>query len=138
MTVLIDTNVVLDVLLDRQPFAVASARVFDLADEGRVQALLGATTVTTVFYLAAKARGVPTARELTRDLLSLFGVAAVDEAVLRSALGVPSPDYEDAVLHEAGVRAGAHAVVTRDAAGLSDLTLPAFSPDELLAWAGTV
>lgn len=136
MTVLIDTNVVLDVLLGRPPFAAQSARVFDLADAARIRGLLGATTVTTVFYLAAKARGRPTARELTRDLLSLFGVAEVDDAVLRSALDLPSPDYEDAVLHEAGVRAGAHAIVTRDAAGFAGLALPSFTPDEFLAWIG--
>jgi predicted nucleic acid-binding protein len=116
MTVLIDTNVVLDVLLGRPPFAARSARVFDLADAARIRGLLGATTVATVFYLAAKARGRPTAREVTRDL--------------------PSPDYEDAVLHEAGVRAGAHAIVTRDGASFAGLALPLFTPDEFLAWIG--
>jgi predicted nucleic acid-binding protein len=134
MTVLIDTNVVLDVLLGRRPFAASSARVFDLADAGRIRGVLGATTVTTVFYLAEKGRGLPTARALTRDLLSIFGVAAVDDAVLRSALELSSPDYEDAVLHEAGVRAGAHAIATRDGVGFAGLALPAFTPDELLAW----
>ena len=137
MTALIDTNVVLDVLQGRPPFAARRARVFHLADAARIRGLLGATTVTTVFYLAAKARGLPTARKLTRDLLSLFGVAEVVDPAFGRALDLPSTDYEDVVLHEAGLRAGAYAIVTRDVAGFAGLALPSFTPDEFLAWIGS-
>ena len=57
MKVLFDTNVVLDVLLDREPFASVAAQLLSLADKGRIQGVLCATTVTTIHYLATKAVG---------------------------------------------------------------------------------
>ena len=51
MKVILDTNVVLDVLLARQPFALAAAKIFALAEQSRIQAWVCATTVTTIDYL---------------------------------------------------------------------------------------
>ncbi|MDZ7801847.1 MAG: PIN domain-containing protein [Trueperaceae bacterium] len=134
MTILIDTNVVLDVLLARAPFAGPAAALFSLVDDGHVHGLLGATTITTVFYLTARARGSRVARRLVDDLLAMFAIAPVDQHVLRSALVLDAEDYEDAVLHEAGTNAGASVVVTRDETGFASLDLPTFTPDEFLAW----
>lgn len=134
MTVLVDTNVVLDVLLAREPFAGSATALFALVDEGHVDGVLGATTVTTVLYLTARARGSVVARHIVDDLLALFDVASVDGFVLRRALALDAQDYEDAVNHEAGANAGASLVVTRDATGFASLELPAFTPDEFLAW----
>ncbi len=80
MKLLIDTNVVLDVLLDRSPHAAAAAQVFALADTGRIEGAVCATTVTTVHYLAAKAGGRARAVRLLADLLDVFAVAPVDLA----------------------------------------------------------
>ena len=54
MNVLFDTNVVLDVLLDRKPFSDSATILFSWAEEGKITGILGATTVTTIFYLATK------------------------------------------------------------------------------------
>jgi predicted nucleic acid-binding protein len=131
--VLIDTNVVLDVLMAREPHVEQAMAVFALADEGRVTGVLGATTVTTVFYLAAKAVGVAEARVHVRSLLDLFDVAAIDRAVLVRALDSGFDDFEDGVLHEAAVSAGVDAVLTRDGAGFVAAALPVFTPAAFLA-----
>jgi predicted nucleic acid-binding protein len=130
---LVDTNVVLDVLLDREPFAEPAARVLTAVEIGQVEGILGATTVTTAFYLAQRARDGSAARKHVARLLDLFLVAAVDGAVLRSALRLDFDDYEDAVLHEAAKRAGAVGIVTRDRTGFESGTLPVYDPEELLA-----
>jgi predicted nucleic acid-binding protein len=130
--VLFDTNVVLDVLLDRAPHVDAASRLFTLVDNGRVEGLICATTATTVHYLAAKGLGQRRARELVGQLLDLFAVAPVDRDVLHAALALELPDYEDAVLHEAARRVGA-GIVTRDRTGFANATVPVFAPRELLA-----
>ncbi|MBM3493065.1 MAG: PIN domain-containing protein [Armatimonadetes bacterium] len=132
MKVLFDTNVVLDVLLDRQAHAEVAVRLFSLVDTGRIEGLVCATTVTTIHYLAARAKDKSTAQRCVGELLVLFGVACVDGPVLRSALGLGLTDFEDAVLHEAALAAGACAIVTRDAKGFAGATLPVFHPHELL------
>jgi len=131
--VLFDTNVVLDVLLAREPHAAVAARLFTLVDSERIDGAVCATTVTTVAYLAAKAVGGRRARTLLRRLLDLFAVAAVDRQVLEAALRLDFADAEDAVIHEAARAWGAAGIVTRNGADFGRASLPVFAPEELLA-----
>jgi predicted nucleic acid-binding protein len=131
--VLFDTNVVLDHLLEREPFVDAAEQLLSLVDAGEVEGLICSTTATTIHYLAAKAVGTSAAVEYLRELLSIFDVACVDRDVLRTALDAGFADFEDAVVHEAARRAGASAIVTRDASDFARSQLPVFSPIELLA-----
>lgn len=133
MRVLLDTNVVLDVLLEREPHADGAAQLFALADAGFIEGVLCATTVTTVHYIAARAVGPKRAEGLVRELLDLFAVAPVDAHVLNRAFDLGFDDYEDAVLHEAARAAGATAVCTRNTADFAKALLPIFSPLELLS-----
>jgi predicted nucleic acid-binding protein len=130
--VLLDTNVVLDVLLQREPHFADSAAVLGVVESGLVTGLLGATSVTTIYYLIDKALGARRARRHIETLLSLCEVAPVGEEVLREALALGFADYEDAVLHEAARRARAQGIVTRDQSGFRRAELPVYTPDELL------
>lgn len=132
MRVLFDTNVVLDVLLARRPHVPVAAQLFERVADKRIDGLLGATTVTTIHYLAARAVGARDARRHVATLLALFEVAPVSRAVLADALALGFPDYEDAVLHEAARHAGAHGIVTRDREGFNRARLRVYAPDELL------
>ena len=129
---LFDTNVVLDVLLDREPHVHASAQALAQVERGEVRGFLCATTVTTLFYLASRALDARRARGQIEALLRLFDVAPVTRLVLTDALGIGFADYEDAVLHEAARHAGVQGIVTRNVRDFSAATLPVFSPDEWL------
>ena len=133
MKVLFDTNVVLDVLLNREPHAEPAARLLSLVDTGELEGVICATTVTTVHYVACRARDDATARRCVEQVLHLFDVACVDRPVLLSALRLDFVDFEDAVLHEAALAAGATAIVTRNAKDFAGASLPVFDPSELLA-----
>jgi hypothetical protein len=101
-------------------------------ERGRLEGLLGATTITTIHYLAARTVGAGRARKHVRTLLNLFGIAPVDREILRNALDLAFKDFEDAVLHEAARQALATGIVTRDPTGFSRSTLSVYTPDELL------
>jgi predicted nucleic acid-binding protein len=131
--VLFDTNVVLDVLLDRAPHGDVAAKLFALVDNGRMDGLVCARTVTTIYYIAAKSFGRRRAHAQVHELLTLFAVAPVDRDVLDRALDLDFADFEDAVVHEAARNAGAAAIVTRDGDDFAAATLPIFDPQELLA-----
>ena len=133
MRVLVDTNVVLDVLLARQPFVGASAEVFGLVEHSRIEGLLCATTITTIDYLLTQAMPRPVARQALQKLLELFEIASVNRVVLEEALKSKLTDFEDAVLDQAGRLAGAEAIVTRNQQDFRHATLKALGPDELLA-----
>jgi len=131
--VLFDTNVVLDVLLDRQPYADTAVQLLSLVDQGRIDGVVCATTITTIHYLASRAVGATEAARQVRELLAMFDVAAVDRGVVESAVKLGFDDFEDAVLHEAAVAAGVSAIVTRNGADFAAAKLPIFDPMELLA-----
>lgn len=133
MRVLIDTNVVLDLMLAREPWDVPAARLFALADDGVIEGYVCATSVTTVCYLARRMVGGRAVLSLVRTVLEFLSVAAVDTAVLERALNSEASDFEDAVVLEAARAVGAEGIVTRDKRGFGDSDLSVWSPDELLA-----
>lgn len=129
---------VLDALLERVPWADAAIRLFDHVESGVLIGQIGATTATTIHYIARRHADMGVAAESIEDLLRLFEVAPVDRAVLGDALGLGFDDFEDAVLHEAGRHAGADAVVTRDPSGFAKATLRVYEPRLLVAALGAV
>ena len=133
MRVLVDTNVVLDVLLDREPFVQDSADILARVETGEVSGWLCATTVTTLFYLVAKATDVATARAEVQNLLSLFEIAPVNRPILDGAIALEISDFEDAVLHEAARQVEAQAIVTRNVQDFDRSEIPVYTPEELKA-----
>lgn len=132
MKVLFDTNVVLDVLLRREPFYRDAARLFVHLELQHVQGYLGATTVTTLAYFLEKTLRAAFLTELRRRL-ELFDVATIDKDVLSRAQMSSVKDFEDAVLAEAAFAFGLDAIVTRNGKDFENAALPALAPQELLA-----
>ena len=131
---LFDVNVVLDVLLDRRPHADSASDAWTVVEHGRVEGLLSAHAVTTVHYLNQKVVGPRRARATTGALLDVFGIAPVSQEVLRVALALDWPDFEDAVTAAAARAAGCHAIVTRDPKGFRRAGLPVLDPAATVAW----
>lgn len=133
MRVLVDTNVVLDVLLDRRPFAEAAAQIFALVEKSRIEGLLCATTVTTVDYLLRRSLAPARARETLQKLLDLFEIAPVNRPVLEQALRSEISDFEDAVLEQAGRLVAVDAIATRNLKDFENSTVTVFDPPELIS-----
>jgi len=131
--VLVDTNVVLDVLLDRRPFVAASAQVFALVEESRIEGFLCATTITTVDYLLGQALAPRKAREALRQLLDLFEIAPVNRPVIEQALRSKIRDFEDAVLEQSARLVGADAIATRNIKDFEKSAVTVFDPAELVS-----
>lgn len=130
MKILFDTNVVLDVLMDREPFFNAAAELFATVEEGSGVGYLCATTLTTVYYLAEKTLGAKSAKQAIRKLLALFEVAMVNRPVLETALQARFNDFEDAVVYAAALHAGADVIVARNEVDFKSSKIPVYSPLE--------
>jgi predicted nucleic acid-binding protein len=128
----LDTNVVLDVLLAREPFAAESAAVLARVETGKAVGILAATTITTIHYLVAKNFGRSASLQAIHRLLGLCEIAPVNRAVLTSAAGSKIPDFEDAVLHDAASSLQAAAIVSRNPKDFKEAVLPVLSPAEAI------
>ena len=133
MRVLVDTNVVLDVLLKRQPFAQDAAEVFALVETSAIKGFLCATTVTTLDYLLRQTLTAVKARQTLKKLLDLFEIAPVNRPVLEQALASKISDFEDAVLEQAGLVAAVDVITTRNIKDFQKSSLPVLDPPELLS-----
>ncbi len=132
MKILFDTNIILDVLLDREPFSNDAALLMSLVEQSEIIGFICATTVTTIYYLAAKALGQQAASSHIRTLLNLFVVAPVNRVVLEGAAASKFKDFEDAVIHASAIHTGVEYIVTRNSADFKESRLPVFSPTDLV------
>ena len=132
--ILLDVNVVLDVLLDREPHVTEAAAIWAAIEREHLTGILSAHAVTTIYYLAQRAHGRPFAQRALVDLLTVFHVAPVDEFIVRRALTLGWQDFEDAVSAVAAEAAGCIGLVTRDTDGFPNAPLPIFDPASIIAF----
>src|SRR5438128_222951 len=93
--VLFDTNVVLDALLKRAPWGADAADYWQASDDGKIMGCLAASTLTDIFYIARKQKGLSVARDAVRVGLDAFAVCTVDRQMLEQAIDLPGADFED-------------------------------------------
>lgn len=132
MRVLIDTNIALDFLLEREQFFHDAELLFDAIDSGQVIGYVTATTLTDIFYIARRhTRRIEQARQAITEILSVMEICPVSRVVLESALGLSLVDFEDAVQVACAVAQGLDAIVTRDTQDFSTSPVTVLSVKEL-------
>ena len=132
MRVMFDTNVILDLLLDREPFVQEAKPLIAKVEQGVISGVLCATTITTIHYLLGRSLGKSRTSEVIGSLLKLFEVASVTRAVLEDALEADDRDYEDAVLYKSAYHSGVDLIVTRDHSGFGKADMPVMNYNELM------
>jgi predicted nucleic acid-binding protein len=114
LNLLLDTNILLDIALKRQPFVEQAAQVLTTAQHQKFPLYMTATTITDLFYIVRKAKGKDIALAFIEDLLQYVDVAAVDKLVILRALKLGLADFEDAVQVGAAEKAGIDVIITRN------------------------
>lgn len=97
LRILLDTNVVLDWLLDRKPWSDQAQPLWDARDADRVIGYMPASALTDVFYIARRQIGIPGAEGAVDRCLAAFEILPVDKTVLLRARALPGGDFEDNV-----------------------------------------
>ncbi|MBN1991638.1 MAG: PIN domain-containing protein [Anaerolineae bacterium] len=133
MLILLDTNILLDVLLDRQPWAIEAATIWQANEEGRIVGHLVASTLTDIFYIAHRLANLETARKAVHLCLETFEICPVDRKTLQQAYALPGNDFEDNLQIACAHMANLNAIVSRDSTGFKAATIPVLTPTELLA-----
>lgn len=130
--ILLDTDVLLDVALDRAPWADASAGLLDLLERRPRMAFVAWHTVSNFHYLVRPSRGPDRARAFLSDLTGFASVAAAGTDDLRFALALPLADLEDAMQVAAARACGAQYIATRNVKDFQASPVPARTPAQLL------
>ena len=136
LRILFDVNVLLDVVLNREPYVRSAARLLAAVETGQLNGLVSAVTAPTIHYIVQRERNRDQSLVAIRLLLEICEVAPVTRAVLVDALAIGFDDYEDAVQHEAARHALADGIVTRNVGDFKPATLAVYTPDQLLQVVG--
>lgn len=131
--VLIDTNIVIDLLLDRAPWGQEAALLFDALYRGRCMGFVAAHAVGTVHYIVERERNRRVASASVADLLGLVDVVPLDTNDFQRALTLALKDYEDALQAVAAFKIEAHCVVTRNQRDFKGAGLRTLTAREVLA-----
>ncbi|MFZ5484078.1 MAG: PIN domain-containing protein [Pseudomonadota bacterium] len=133
MRIAIDLNVLLDVLLDREPHVEHSSRVLALLEQGLAEGYFCAASVDTLDYILTKAYALPERRKHLSTVRRLLAIATVDATVIDAALNLGWDDLEDAIVHESARLAGATAIVTRNPDDFAGASIAIHTPTEFCA-----
>lgn len=133
MKVLIDTNVVLDLLLEREPFVEHSIALFEHIERGDLAGYIAATTITNIFYIIRKTKGNEIALIAINQLLIGLQFCAVDRRTVETALSLGLKDFEDGIQLACATLAQLDGIVTRDPKDFIGSNLSIYSPTELLS-----
>jgi predicted nucleic acid-binding protein len=131
LKVLFDTNVILDVLLEREQFLELSSNLVSSAETGVIKGYLCATTITTIDYLVSRQYNKEKAKTAIHNLLKIFEIASVDRTVLKESVNSKFTDFEDAVQYFSGHLIPVDSIVTRNISDFKYAEYPVYSPSEL-------
>ncbi|EGK12682.1 type II toxin-antitoxin system VapC family toxin [Kroppenstedtia eburnea] len=132
MKVLIDTNVVIDYLADRMPFADHAEQLLELCDQGTITGIITTNAITDIYYVVRKVAGKEKTLESLRTLCSVLEIADVGKSDVLGAMELDIPDFEDALVAQCAKKVKAECIVTRNTSDFKSSPVPAKEPAALL------
>lgn len=130
---LLDINVILDLILNRSPWASDAAAIWAAHTQSRVDVFLAAFSLPTILYIVRRQAGLSPARAAVRDCLATLLIVPVDRRTLELAQGLPNADYEDNVQMAYAILANLDAIVTRNPSGFAGAPIPVLAPADVVA-----
>lgn len=132
MRIFLDTNVLLDIFMRREPFYDASAQVVYACESGRFTGGFTTLTACNIAYALRKQMNSAQTIQAIRKLASIIEPIGTSVESLLKSLEAPNSDFEDTVQAHCALEWHAGAVITRDKSGFANCTIPIFSPTEFL------
>jgi len=135
--VLLDTNVVLDAIANREPFHLDAQKIIKIILDNELDGYITANSITDIYYIARKYLTKVDLYAAMRSLFIIFSVIDVLGADCHKALDFSMDDYEDALLAVCGNKVDVNYIITRDKEFMekakSKLSITVISPADFLA-----
>jgi len=128
----IDADVILDLLLDRQPFSSSSLKLFTLIEEKEVTAYTSPVVLANIYYISAKLVDKKSALQHIRKLLALLRITAIDEKIMLLSANSAFKDFEDAIQYFSAKNEAIDFLITRNKLDYKVADINVCTPDEYL------
>ncbi|MEP7268661.1 MAG: PIN domain-containing protein [Saprospiraceae bacterium] len=134
MKIFVDTNILVDLIADRQPFSKYAVELFTRAETDLVTLYTSSHSIATTHYLLKKYIHEKELREVLIHLLDYITVISVDLSIIKKSLKSNYKDFEDALqIYSAHSVEGIECIVTRNLKDFKGAHIPVYSPDEVVA-----
>jgi predicted nucleic acid-binding protein len=128
----VDTNLILDVIAERDPFYASAARIWSMCETGVCEGFVSAISFNNVFYIVRRARNADVALKALVLMRDVFKSVAPDEQILNQAIDSDIRDFEDAIQFFSAQRVATDYLLTRNVTDFPKTHQPILAPDEFL------
>lgn len=132
MRILIDTNIILDIALKREPFYSDSSEILKKIDNEGLTGFITATTITDIYYIAKKEKGHSIAIEFIGNLMDFIDVIGIDKEILVEALKTEIPDFEDSIQSIASSYNQIDFIISRNTKDFKNSNINSLTPQEFI------
>ncbi len=128
----LDTNVVIDLLGEREQFYESAAKIATLADRGEINIVVSALTYSTVYYLLSRYENKDVVKEKIRKFKVIAETSDLTDKVIEKGLSSKFSDFEDSLQYYCALNMECNVIITRNAKDFKESDIPVLSPDEYL------
>lgn len=129
----LDTNIMIDLLSERQPFYAEAARIFSLADKKEIELSVSALSFATTNYILLQSKKSDEAKQILRKLKLIVKVLGLDDKVVELALNDSDfKDFEDGLQYYTALEHGLDAIITRNLKDFKKSRIPVMTADQYL------
>ncbi len=131
--IFIDTNIVIDLLSEREPFYNSAAQVFSLGDKGKLDLSVSSLTFANTSYILSRQKTPQEAREILRRFRILVKVLSLNDKIIDLALNDSNyKDFEDGIQYYTALENDQDIIITRDLQGFKESKIPVMTADGFL------
>lgn len=133
MVILIDTNIIIDFFMKRQPYLEEAIKIISLCSESKVKGYLAAHTVSNLFYILRKEYSASQRREMLSALCNVFEISEINKKKILAALENETvADFEDCLQMECALEVSAEYIVTRNLGDYTNSKIAAIDPKSFI------
>ena len=112
--VYVDCNILIDWLLDREPYSYYAAKVIEYVERKKVDGYVSALTLANTYYIITKELNRKVGNEFLKDASKLFHFVGMSGKATRKAIERPHRDFEDALHYSIAIEHGMDYIITRN------------------------
>jgi len=132
INILLDTNVLLDICLNRMPFVDDALEIFKAIELKTIKGHVTATTITDIYFIASKQKEHELAIQFISALIDTVNVVGVNRRIISDAIRLDWSDFEDALQYTVGKKANVSTIVTRNPNDFTASDIPVFTPSQFV------
>lgn len=133
MKIMCDTNIIMDVLLEREPFVEDSYKILKLCEEHKIEGFVSASSITDIYYLVRKyTHSTELAYKAIGKLLEIVKICSVTNNDVLTAFQKKAKDFEDCLVATCAKSIHCDYIITRNKKDFQEFDIPILTPTELL------